>query len=80
MRIYLNCPDEYMQNEESWKYNHMQIVLGTSDWDICLDKNKHMSGILNSKGISHWYDEKKWQDHDWPLWKMMFPEYLGKYF
>ena len=79
-RIYFNCPDEFMQNEESWKYNHMHIVLGTSDWDICLDKNKHMSGILNSRGIAHWYDEKKWQDHDWPLWKMMFPEYLGKYF
>lgn len=80
MRIYFNCPDEYMQNEEGWKYNHMQIVLGTSDWDICRDKNLHMSGILNEKGIAHWYDEKKWQDHDWPLWKMMFPEYLGKYF
>ena len=35
-----------MQNEEGWKYHHMQIVLGTSDWDICLDKNKQMSGIL----------------------------------
>ena len=34
MRIYFNCPDEYMQNEEGWKYDHMQIVLGTSDWDI----------------------------------------------
>src|SRR6056297_376808 len=80
MRIYFNCPAEFMENEEGWKYNHMQIVLGTSDWDICLDKNKHMSGILNRKEIAHWYDEKKWQDHDWPLWKMMFPEYLGKYF
>lgn len=80
MRIYFNCPNEYMQNEEGWKYNHMKIVLGTSDWDICLDKNKEMSGILNSKGIDHWYDEKKWVEHDWPLWKMAFPEYLAAYF
>jgi len=80
MRIYYNCPNEFMQNEEGWKYNHMKIVLGTSDWDICLDKNKQMSAILNEKGIDHWYDEKKWVDHDWPLWKMMFPEYLGVYF
>ncbi len=80
MRIYYNCPDEFMRHEEGWKYEHMQIVLGTSDWDICLDKNRYMSGILNSKGIAHWYDEKKWAEHDWPLWKMMFPEYLGAYF
>ncbi|SEL00610.1 Esterase/lipase superfamily enzyme [Maribacter orientalis] len=80
MRIYYNCPDEYMLHEESWKYDHMQIVLGTSDWDICLDKNRNMSAILKRKGITHWYDEKKWIDHDWPLWKMMFPEYLGAYF
>lgn len=80
MRIYYNCPDEYMLHEEGWKYDHMQIVLGTSDWDICLDKNRNMSAILKGKGIAHWYDEKKWMDHDWPLWKMMLPEYLGAYF
>ena len=80
IRIYYNCPDEYMRHEDGWKYDHMQMVLGTSDWDICLDKNRHMSGILKSKGIAHWYDEKKWMDHDWPLWKMMFPQYLSSYF
>ena len=80
MRIYYNCPDEFMQNEEGWKYQHMKIVLSTSDWDICLDKNKHMAGILSAKGIPHWYDEKKWVEHDWPLWKMAFPEYIGAYF
>ena len=80
MRIYYNCPDEFMQNEDGWKFNHLQIVLGTSDWDICRDKNLHMSGILNSKGIDHWYDEKKWTPHDWPLWKMMFPEYIDRFF
>ena len=80
MRIYFNCPAEFMRNEEGWKYNHMEIVLGTSDWDICRDKNLHMSGILNEKGIDHWYDEKKWTPHDWPLWRMIFPEYVGRFF
>lgn len=80
LRIYLNCPDEFMQNEEPWKYHHMHIVLGTSDWDSCRPKNLHMAGILDSKGIAYWYDEKKWIAHDWPLWKMVFPEYLGAYF
>ncbi len=79
LRIYLNCPDEYMQNEEGWKYHHMHIVLSTSDWDSCQPKNKHMAGILEAKGIPYWYDERKWIDHDWPLWKMVFPEYINKY-
>lgn len=79
MRIYFNCPDEYMQHEEGWKYRHMHIVLSTSDWDSCRPKNQYMSKILNDKGIPHWYDEKKWIDHDWPLWRMVFPEYVGRY-
>ncbi|MGB5371318.1 MAG: alpha/beta hydrolase-fold protein [Flavobacteriaceae bacterium] len=80
LRIYLNCPDEFMHNAEGWKYHHMQIVLSTSDWDSCQPKNQHMAGILEAKGIPYWYDEKKWIEHDWPLWKMVFPQYIGKYF
>tara|TARA_R110002051_G_C8751123_1_gene500218 strand:- start:3106 stop:3816 length:711 start_codon:yes stop_codon:yes gene_type:complete len=80
MAIYFNCPDEFMRNEEPWKYNHMEIVLSTSDWDSCQPKNLHMSHILNEKGIHHWYDEKKWIEHDWPLWKMAFPEYVERFF
>ncbi len=80
IRIYFNCPDEFMRNEESWKFHHMKIVLGTSDWDSCKPKNLHMASILDSKGIEYWYDEKKWIEHDWPLWKMVFPEYLGAFF
>ncbi|MGB5274854.1 MAG: alpha/beta fold hydrolase [Flavobacteriaceae bacterium] len=80
LRIYLNCPDEFMQNAEGWQYHHMQIVLSTSDWDSCQPKNQNMAGILEAKGIPYWYDEKKWIEHDWPLWKMVFPEYIGKYF
>lgn len=80
MRIYYNCPDEFMQHVEGWKFNHMNIVLSTSDWDSCKPKNDNMAGILESKGIDFWYDERKWIHHDWPLWKMVFPEYLGKYF
>ncbi|MFN3849932.1 MAG: alpha/beta hydrolase-fold protein [Spirosomataceae bacterium] len=76
--VYFNNPVDFMPNAESWKYNHMSVVLGTSDWDICRQDNIDMSRILASKGINHWYDEKKWASHDWPLWNMMFPEYIGK--
>lgn len=74
--VYFNNPMDFMPNAESWKYNHMKIVLGTSDWDICRQANVDLSMLLASKGIDHWYDERKWATHDWPLWKAMFPEYI----
>lgn len=79
-KVYFNCPDEFMRNEESWKYHHMKIILGTSEWDICKDKNQAMAALLSAKGIPHRYDEKKWAEHDWPLWKMAFPEYIHSCF
>ena len=81
MMVYFNCPEEFVANDnESWKYKHMHIVLSTSDEDICLDKNIRMSKILGAKGINHWYDEQKWIKHDWPLWKMVFPKFIGTFF
>lgn len=81
-QVYFNCPDEFIPNDsEPWKYKHMHLVLSTSDQDICKDKNQNMAKILSSKGIdNYWYDEKKWISHDWPLWRMVFPEYIKTYF
>jgi esterase/lipase superfamily enzyme len=76
--VYFNNPVDFMPNEQGWRYGHMKIVLGTSDWDICLDSNLKMSEILNSKGIDHWLDIRGWESHDWPLWNAMFPYYLSK--
>lgn len=78
--VYFNCPDEFIKNDVSWKYNHMKIVLSTSDQDICLEPTRNMSRILEEKGIPHWYDEAKWINHDWPLWRMVFPIYMGTFF
>lgn len=80
MKVYFNCPEEFMSNAEGWKFKHMNIVLSTSDWDSCKPKNENMAKILDEKGIPYWYDEKKWIEHDWPLWRMVFPEYINKYF
>lgn len=74
--VYYNSPTDFMPNQEEWKYNHQQLVLGTSDWDICKTDTLNMSQLLSFKGINHWYDEKKWASHDWPLWKMMLAEYI----
>lgn len=78
--VYFNCPNEFVKNDEAWKYKHMHIVLSTSDLDICLGKTQEMSDILRSRGIGHWYDERKWISHDWPLWRMVFPMFVGRYF
>jgi esterase/lipase superfamily enzyme len=55
----------------------MKIVLGSADWDMCLDANVKMSALLNSKWIPNrldiYGDNSK---HDWPLWQRM----AGKYF
>ena len=78
--VYFNCPDEFVKNDEAWKYKHIHIVLSTSDRDICLEPTRRMAAILTAKGINHWYDEQKWIDHDWVLWRMVFPTFIGRFF
>jgi esterase/lipase superfamily enzyme len=60
-------------NPELWQ---MKIVLGTADRDICKPDNERLSEILTSKGINHWLDVRENADHDWPVWRDMFPEYI----
>jgi esterase/lipase superfamily enzyme len=76
--VYFMNPVDYMPNEQGWRFGHMNIVLGTSEWDICLNGNLTMSRILNNRGITHWLDIRGPQVHDWPLWRQMFREYLAK--
>lgn len=78
--FYFNNPVDYMKNEQGWRYGHMKIILGTSEWDICLNSNLQMSKILNNIGVEHWLDVRGWEKHDWPLWNKMFPYYLSKLF
>jgi len=78
--VYFNCPREFVKNDEAWKYKHMHIVLSTSDQDICKEQTLEMAQILNSKGIDNWYDERQWIGHDWPLWRMVFPMFMGRFF
>lgn len=78
--VYFNSPEEFVSKDEAWKYKHMHIVLSTSEEDICLEPTRNMSKILNSRGIDHWYDVRKWAPHDWPLWRMVFPVFIGRFF
>jgi esterase/lipase superfamily enzyme len=78
---YFNNPPDFLPSmSDDWflsRYRQMKIVLGSADWDMCLDQNVKLSAILNGKAIPHWLDV--WGDnlkHDWPLWLRM----AGKYF
>ena len=75
---YFNNPPDYMANShDAWRYNHMGIVLGTGEWDSCRPENVRMSGILKSKGINHFLDDRRWCGHDWNWWREMLPYYLS---
>lgn len=76
--IFYNSPLEFLKqlnDPELWK---MDIILGTSNWDICFDANIKLSDILESRGVRHWLDVRKNRHHDWPIWKEMFPHYLSR--
>jgi esterase/lipase superfamily enzyme len=63
-----------LDDPELWK---MDIVLGTSNWDICFD-NLKLSKVLSERNVHHWLDIRQDRSHDWPLWKEMFPHYLSR--
>lgn len=75
--IYFNNPIDFLPGAKDAQLWGMNIVLGTSEIDICLDANIKMSGILKAKGIDHWLDVRGQKRHDWPLWREMFPHYLS---
>src|SRR5690606_9141350 len=79
---YFNNPPDFLPNlNDEWyleRFRQLRIILGTGEYDICLDENKRLSQILNSKNIDHWLDIRKGAAHDWPYWKEMFKDYLAK--
>lgn len=76
--VYFNSPEDYLYGLEDRELWNMDICLGTSNWDICLDANLNLSKILAYKGVDHWLDIRQDQKHDWPVWKQMFPHYLSR--
>lgn len=76
--VYFNNPVDYIPNNSNPELYNLKIVLGTSDRDICLADNEKLSNILNQKGINHWLDIRTNADHDWPIWRKMFPDYVAQ--
>lgn len=82
--VYFNNPVDFMSNmHESHHMTHfyrMGIILGTGHDDICRGDNHQMSGILSSRGIPHWLDDRPGVGHDWPWWRDMLYQYLATIF
>jgi esterase/lipase superfamily enzyme len=76
--VFHNNPEDYLQGIEDYELWNMDIALGTSNWDICYNANLKLSKILNNKNMSHWLDIREDREHDWPVWKEMFPNYLSR--
>lgn len=75
--VYFTSPLDFLpglNHPDLWRMN---IVLGTSEWDICRPANEHLSHLLHQKSVNHWLDMRGWVEHDWPLWQEMFPHYLS---
>ncbi len=74
---YFNNPVDFISGANHAELWRMKIILGTSEWDICRPANEHLAYLLGQKNIPHWLDMRGWQQHDWPLWREMFPHYLS---
>jgi esterase/lipase superfamily enzyme len=76
--VFFNSPEDFVQGLDDPELWRMDIVLGTSNWDICLDANLKLSRILTHRDVPHWLDIRQNQKHDWPVWREMFPHYLSR--
>ena len=76
--VCFNNPVDNLMNNSNPELHHMKIVLGTTDRDMCRADNENLSGILAKKGIDHWLDIRQNADHDWPIWREMFPSYIAQ--
>lgn len=75
--IYFNNPVDFIPNLNDPLIWDIFVVLGTGEHDMCKDDNIHMAEILRNKNIEHWLDIRPGANHDWPVWREMFPHYLS---
>ena len=75
--VFFNNPVDFLPGSNQHELWQMNIMLGTAEYDICLNDNIWLSNILKEKHINHWLDIRPNATHDWPVWKAMFPHYLS---
>ena len=76
--VFFNSPEDFLYGLNDPSLWQMDICLGTSNWDICLDANLRLSKVLALRDIPHWLDIRSNKQHDWPVWKEMFPHYISR--
>jgi len=75
--VFYNNPVDFLPGDNAGELWNMNIILGTSEYDICKEYNLQLSNILKQKNIKHWLDIRSLAKHDWPIWREMFPQYLS---
>lgn len=75
--VYFNNPLDFIPSAQNGFYDDLHVVLGTGTNDMCWDANEKLAGILRAKRINHWLDVRPGANHDWPVWREMFPHYLS---
>lgn len=75
--VYFNNPPDYLPDLNDPRLNDIGMIFGTGTRDMCMDANLKMSDVLHAKGIAHYLDVQPGAEHDWPVWREMFPRYLA---
>jgi esterase/lipase superfamily enzyme len=83
--VYFNNPVDYLSNLNDDYYlpilqraDKILIMSGQGNYEAP-DRSQTLSDILNSKGIPNTLDLWGYDvDHDWPWWRKMLPQALGK--
>ena len=79
--VYQNNPSHYVG--EIHDHGHleamrrMDIVLATGQDDSFVENNRHLSGLLWSKGVGNGLRLWDGWAHDWPWWHQMIRQYIG---
>ena len=76
--IYYHNPTAFLPNLQHPDLWQMGIVLGVGEHDFCRPANEQLSQQLAHKNVNHWLDIRQGYDHDWPVWREMFPHYLSQ--
>jgi esterase/lipase superfamily enzyme len=75
--LYYHNPMDFVPDLLHPDLKQMGIILGVAEHDVCRNQNEQFAGILQSKGIDHWLDIYPNAQHDWPVWKTVFPQYVS---
>ena len=75
--VYFNNPPDFLPGLDDHRIKDIGLIFGTGTNDMCMDANVEISNVLHKKGIPHFLDVIQGAEHDWPVWREMFPKYLG---